>query len=402
MRRLLAILPLTAAAAASHATFDANEFVPRTSMEHAWDIGVRAHTNHVVYVGPEIFPSREDPLIAELLSPSHGPSAPSNPAPAGYHPSDIQRAYGNHTSGGGVIAIVDAYHFPTALADFNTFSTTFGLPTESSTDATLTSDTVFQVVYATGSQPAVDGGWSQEMALDIEWAHAMAPGAKIVLVEAATSNFTDLFQAVDVAAGLPGVTQVSISWGGSEFGSESAFDSHFKHQGITFFASSGDVGGARDYPATSPNIVAVGGTNLSFPNGTPIERGWSGSGGGMSNAERMPPFQDIIMSLVRSRRGVPDISADADPSTGAAVYDSTAYQGFVGWFVVGGTSLSCPLCAGIANAGGARRGSNEQAYIYSHPSGFTDVTVGSSGPNLCKKGWDFVTGYGSPKTATSL
>ena len=371
-------------------------------MEHFWDIGVRAHTNHVIYVGPEQYSNREEPLLAELLSPSHGPSAQQKPAPGGYHPSDLLRAYGNQGLGSGVIAIVDAYHFPTALADFNTFSAMFGLPTEASAAETLAGNSVFQVVYASGSQPTTDGGWSQEMALDIEWAHSMAPNAKIVLVEAASSNFFDLFSAVDVAAALPGVTQVSISWGGSEFSFESGYDSHFSHQGVTFFASTGDVGGARNYPAMSPNVVAVGGTSLSFSTGSPVERAWSGSAGGMSQAERLPAFQDIIMSILHSRRGVPDISADADPNTGAAVYDSTAYQGFVGWFVVGGTSLSCPVCAGIANAGGARRGGAEQAYIYAHPSGFTDITVGSSGPNLCKKGWDFVTGWGSPKTAASF
>ena len=402
MRNFLATILVTATATYSQAEFDANVFVPLSSMEHAWDVGVRAHTNHMVYVGPEMFPSREDPLIAELIGPTHGPAVQRSPAPAGFHPSDFQRAYGDHSSGGGVIAIVDAYHFPSALADFNTFSSTFGLATEPSTTATAGSNRVLQVVYAAGSKPSADGGWSQEMALDIEWAHAMAPGAKIVLVEAASSNFGDLFHAVDIAAALPGVSQISISWGGSEFSNESAYDSHLSHQGVTLFVSSGDVGGARDYPAMSPNVVAVGGTSLSFPNGAPVERGWSGSGGGLSQAERMPSYQSMIMSLLGGRRGAPDIAAVADPNTGAAVYDSTAFQGFVGWYVIGGTSLSCPLCAGIANAGGAKRGAGEQAYIYSHSSGFSDIIAGGAGPNLCKRGWDFVTGYGSPKAPGSL
>src|SRR5579862_1813207 len=281
MRRLLAILKLATMAVASQAAFDANIFVPRSTMEHAWDIGVRAHTNHVLYVGPDYFPSREDAVIAELMNPPHGPSATGIPAPAGFHPTDFQSVYGDRSPGNGVIAIVDAYHFPTALTDFNTFASMFGLPTEGSTDATSSGNSVFQVVYANGSKPAADGGWSQEMAVDIEWAHAMAPGAKIVLVEAATSNFSDLFRAVDVAAALPGVTQVSLSWGGGEFNSESTYDAHLHHAGITFFAATGDVGGARDYPATSPNVVAVGGTRLTFPNSAPVELGWNGSGGGM-------------------------------------------------------------------------------------------------------------------------
>ncbi|HLK13512.1 MAG TPA: S53 family peptidase [Fimbriimonadaceae bacterium] len=401
-RRLLLAAPLALAANPAWAGFDGSVFVPRSSMEHAWDIGERAHTNHVIYVGPEYFPSRQDAVLAELFNPGHGPSAPPNNTPAGYHPSDFQRAYGDFSLGGGVIAIVDAYHFPTALNDFNAFATQFGLPTEGSSDPTLASNPVFQVVYANGSQPGADGGWSQEMALDIEWAHAMAPGAKIVLVEAASSGFTDLFHAVDVAAALPGVTQVSLSWGGSEFPGEAMYDSHFNHAGVSFFAATGDVGGSRDYPAMSPHVVAVGGTSLTFPNGAPYERGWSGAGGGLSQAERMPGFQGPIMSILYGRRGAPDISAVADPGTGAAIYDSTAYQGFVGWYIVGGTSLSCPVCAGVANAGGGRRGANEQAYIYSHASGFSDVVSGGAGANLCRKGWDFVTGFGSPKSSSSL
>ena len=248
MRRVAATLKLLTLVAASHAAFDANVFVPRTSLEHAWDVGVRAHTDHVIYVGPEFFPGHVDPLLAELMNPRHGPSTDRPPMPAGYHPTDFQGAYGDNGSGSGVIAVVDTYDYPTSLADFNTFASTFGLPIESSSNPTAAGNSVFQVVYAAGSQPAADGGWSQEMALDIEWAHAMAPGAKIVLVEAASPNFTDLFQAVDVAASLPGVTQVSLSWGGSEFNGESAYDSHFNHPGVTFFVSSGDTGGAETTP----------------------------------------------------------------------------------------------------------------------------------------------------------
>lgn len=385
----------------SYGAFDANLFVPRSSIEHAWDIGQRAHTNFIVYDGPEFFPNHEDPIVAELMIPPHGPAV-SAATPAGFHPTDYQSAYGDRGAGSGTIAIVDAYHFPTSLSDFNTFSTMFGLPTEASSTATANSNAVFQVVYASGSQPAVDAGWSQEMALDIEWAHAMAPGAKIVLVEAATSNFSDLMHAIDVASALPGVTQVSMSWGGSEFSSEAAYDSHFNHPAITYFASTGDVGGAKNYPATSPAVVAVGGTSLTFINNLPVEHGWTGSGGGASTVERMPSFQNMIMSVLHGRRGVPDVAAVADPNTGASVYDSTPNQGFVGWFVVGGTSLSCPLCAAMANAGGAKHGSAELSYIYSHASGFTDITAGASGPNTCHRGWDMVTGWGTPKSSGSL
>ncbi len=397
MKATLGIL-IISVAASSQAAFDATVFVPQTSVEHGWDIGLRAHTNHLLYVGPEFYPGNENP-IAEIL---HGPRASLNTAPAGFHPSDIQRAYDDRAAGGGVVAIVDAYNYPNALLDFNVFSGMFGLPNESSSNATASTNHVFQVVYASGAKPASDGGWSQEMALDIEWVHAMAPRAKVVLVEAASSSFSDLIKAVDVAADLPGVTQVSMSWGGSEFASELTYDSHFQHSNVSFFASSGDQGGTKIYPSMSPNVVSVGGTTLTLASSGASEKGWSGSGGGASGFEHAPGFQSVIASLVSGRRGAPDISADADPNSGVAVYDSFAYQGFVGWFVVGGTSLASPVCAGMANSGGANRGSAEAAYIYSHSSGFTDISKGSAGANACKTGWDFVTGWGSPKSSGSF
>jgi hypothetical protein len=401
MVKFLSLATLCAGAALANAQVDqANTFVPLTSMVHAWDVGFAAHTNHLIYIGAELFPSQEYPLLADMLT-DHGPALGAS-GPAGFHPTDLQSAYGDHSTGAGVIAIVDAYHFPTSLHDFNSFSAQFGLKQEPSTTATASTNKVFQVVYAKGSQPATNGGWSQEMALDIEWAHAMAPGAKIVLVEAASSSFTDLFGAVQTASGLPGVTQVSMSWGGAEFGSETQYDSKMVKPGVTFFASSGDSGGVREYPAASPSVVSVGGTSLSFSGTTRLEVAWSGSGGGASTVESRPSFQSTIASIVGAKRGIPDISADANPNTGVSVYDSTAYQGFVGWFVVGGTSVACPVCAGIANAGGAKRGSNELAWIYANHGGFNDIKSGSAGANHSVAGWDFVTGWGTPHAASSL
>src|SRR5262249_23737160 len=151
----------------------------------------------------------------------------------------------------------------TALNDFNVFAAQFGLPQETSTDPRASSNKVFQVVYASGKQPRSNCGWAQEAALDIEWAHAMAPSAKIVLVEAASSSFANLFAAVDVASNLPGVTEVSMSWGGSEFSGETSADSHFpQNNGIVYFASSGDTGGQVIYPGASPLVVACGGTSV--------------------------------------------------------------------------------------------------------------------------------------------
>jgi len=303
---------------------------------------------------------------------------------------------------------VDAYHYPTALNDFNVFSNQFGLPTQSGTNATSSSNTVFQVVYANGVQPTKNGGWAQEAALDIEWAHAMAPNAKIVLVEAASSSFTDLFNAVDVASNLPNVKQISMSRGGCEFSSESTYDNHFTKSGVVYFASSGDSGGVVEYPSCSPNVVAVGGTHVNTNSSGAFvsETGWSGSGGGTSKYENKPSYQS---ALAPTKRAVPDISSDADPYTGVCVYDSTRYQGLSGWLVFGGTSVSSPSLAGMVNlAGHSRTSSNaELTWIYGGSLGinyanYRDILTGTAGGNSCAPGWDAVTGVGSPLNTAGL
>src|SRR5712671_6432700 len=180
--------------------------IPASTIERPEDVGLRAHTNH---------------LIRFEGKPGGGGS------PSGETPASLRSVYKLPSTGGsGVIAIVDAFDYPTAENDLNVFSSQFGLP------ACTTANGCFKKVFASGSQPAANCGWSQEAALDIEWAHAMAPNAKIVLVEAATNSFVDLFAAVDVAtsqvlAGPTGKGEVSMSWGGSEFSGENANDSHF-------------------------------------------------------------------------------------------------------------------------------------------------------------------------------
>ena len=307
---------------------------------------------------------------------------------------------------------MDAYHYATALKDFNVFAGQFGLPVEPSTNATAASNKVFQVVYATGRQPQANCGWAQEEALDIEWAHAMAPGAKIVLVEAASASYNDLFKAVDVATSLvkaAGGGEVSMSWGGSEFSTEKSYDKHFAlNSGVVYFASSGDTGGVAIYPSVSPYVVAAGGTTLLY-SGTTFtgEAGWSGSGGGPSRYEAMPGFQmtTVTMPAGLTTRGVPDISFDADPNTGVSVYDSTSCQGMSGWMVFGGTSVSSPCLAGLANAsGGFELDSPHQlqsSYILSS-SYFYDVLTGKAGTFSAGNGWDFVTGIGTPRTLSGF
>jgi subtilase family serine protease len=370
--------------------------VPDSSVEHAQDRGVRAHTNHLLFV-PE----------------KPGPS-PTASSPSGMSPASIRAAYNlpaptTPYTGSGVIAIVDAFDYPTAQADFDTFSAQFGLP-KSTDNVCNGANPCFVKVLATNGKIRSNCGWAQEAALDIEWAHAMAPYAQIILVEAKSNSFTDLFTAVDVATNLVksgGVGsgainkgEVSMSWGGSEFSSEASYDFHFPLNGnVVYFASSGDTGGKTIYPSASPNIVAAGGTSLRFNGTNWVETGWSGSGGGPSAYESRPGYQSGVSSIVGSARGIPDFSFDADPYTGVSVYDSTSCQGLVGWLVFGGTSVSSPSLAGIVNAAGAFNSdsNSELTIIYGGLGGsnFRDITSGTAGSYSAKTGWDFVTGVGS-------
>ncbi len=363
--------------------------IPDTSIERSEDVGVRAHTNHKIFLGS-----------AGGLGPSGGMS-----------PNQIRAFYGvpdMASTGSGVIVIIDAYDYATARSDFNVFSSQFGLPLENSTNATASTNKVFQVVYASGKKPKANGGWGQEAALDIEWAHAMAPYAKIVLVEANSNSNADLYKAVDVAAAIAGVKQVSMSWGGSESSGETSYDTHFNKTGPVFFASAGDAGGKVIYPSCSQYVVAAGGTSVATNSaGNWIgESAWSSGGGGTSAYVAKPNWQ-VGVSGTGARRSVPDISSDADPNTGVAVYDSTAYQGYKGWMVFGGTSVSSPCMAGMLNASGKTYASTTAflTTLYSNfqstPSLFRDITTGSNG-FAAAPGWDFATGVGTPTGTSSF
>jgi subtilase family serine protease len=383
----------------------ARVLVPDSTVEHPEDVGQRAHTNHLVLL-PEKAPSPQA-------------SSPSGETPASLGcvyqvvsplttGCPISGSTTNPSGGSGTIAIVDAYDYPTAYNDLKVFSSTFGLPVPPLCSSSITTS-CFQVVYASGSKPRGNCGWNQEAALDIEWAHAMAPNARIVLVEAASNSFANLFKAVDVASGVvtgSGMTgQVSMSWGGSEFSSESGDDSHFATTGVVYFASSGDTGGKTIYPGVSPNVVCAGGTSVNRTGGNfTSETGWSGSGGGPSTYESIPGYQSVIASIVGTKRGVPDFSFDANPYTGVSVYDSTSCQGMSGWLVFGGTSVASPSLAGIVNLSGSQHNSSdtELSTIYScyatsscYSSNFRDIKSGTAGSFSAGTGWDFVTGVGS-------
>ncbi len=398
---MLAVLALSLQAAFSASSIgplaqNPDFYVPQSSIPK-WYEPLTAHTNHVILTGIPKF--QHEPEAIPLAM--HGPLKMTNPN--GYWPTNLYTAYNVPPNGGTkAIAIVDAYHYATALNDFNVFSKQFGLPLESSTIPLDSTNAHFQVVYQGWSKPAVDDpGWNQEAALDIEWAHAMAPNAKIYLVEAHTNSYADLFASVQMAYALTGVSEVSMSWGGGEFNTEAMYDGTFVHKGTVFFASAGDAGGVVEYPSASPNVVGVGGTTLNMTNGVfASETAWAGSGGGPSAYETRPSYQTAISSIVGTVRGVPDIAADANPYTGVAVYDSTADDGYVGWLVFGGTSVASPVCAGITNNAGSflTSSSAELTKIYGGLGGsnFRDIVSGTAGANTAKVGWDYITGVGSP------
>jgi len=344
--------------------------------------------------------------------------SPASSTVVGLTPSQIRHAYGfdllscssSNTCGSGqTVAIVDAFNDPNIQSDLNTFDSQFGLPT------CTTSNGCFTIATPQGA-PRANRSWALEISLDVEWAHAIAPGAKILLVEAATNSFANLFSAVDFAASQTGVHQVSMSWGGGESSTEVGSDSHFQVTGVTFFASSGDSGHGIIYPSASPFVVSVGGTTLTLGGGNVVsETAWSGSGGGISAFESEPSYQtNYPIPSTGGLRGNPDVSYDADPASGVAVFDSLGDQGFKNWIQVGGTSAGSPQWAAlnaIANAGRTSPLSSTSTTtptnvaLYSiaktaYSTNYRDITSGTNGScgTVCTAGtnYDFVTGLGSP------
>jgi hypothetical protein len=286
--------------------------------------------------------------------------------PSGYTPAQITAAYGlgaitfRSSTGatvagdgsGQTIAIVEVYHDPSIQASLNGFDAKYGLPS-----------VTLDVINQAGNQ--IDDGWSGEETLDVEWAHAIAPAANIVVVEANPGStdqdaFNDLMAAVQAASQAPGVSVVSMSWGFGEYDGESSSDSAFTTAGVTYIAAGGDYG-AVTWPATAPGVLSVGGTSLSLSGsgGYGSEVGWTDTGGGVSRIETEPTFQKALQST--GYRSTPDVAFDADPDTGTAVYfvPPEAPSGPGQWWVIGGTSLGAPAWAGlmaIVNQGRALAG----------------------------------------------
>lgn len=330
--------------------------------------------------------------------------------PTGYGAADLQSAYNLPSDGGGgrTVAVVVAYDGPTAESDLAVYRSQYGLP------ACTTANGCFRKIDQRGGTdyPEPNSSWAGETALDLDMVSASAPAAHILLVEADSDEFEDIFAAVDQAV-AQGAQYVSNSYGSgydSEAGSgedpaqTTEFDAHYNHPGVAMVASSGDRGYGVGYPASSQFVTAVGGTTLRRDPST--TRGWAESvwnnssgapGSGCSAYEPKPKFQKDIGCEMRS---VTDVAAVSDLATGVAVYQT---YGGIGWDVMGGTSAAAPIIAGAyAAAGAPAAGSYPNSYPYLKPSALNDVTSGNNGDcsplYLCTagKGYDGPTGLGSP------
>jgi len=406
----------------------AHVIIPPSSIPGPDDGGKRAHTNI-----RELVPNGPAKPQAGVARPLVGPPVPGTfyetpaslaciyrlvPVTPGCDPNTVTTV---SNRGSKVIAIVDAFDNPSALADLTKYSAQFGLPAPTPAN--------FQVVYARGVQPKSEPGWTLEEALDIEMAHALAPNAKVILVEAASDSDAEILFAEDVASGLvaaAGGGEVSNSWSDYEFAGQLALDTHFSTPKVVYFASTGDSPGV-NWPSTSANVVAVGGTSTSrwpFTGAFRWESSYPEGGGGVSAFVPRPAYQNSISSIVGAQRGVPDVSADAYPFTGVWVFcTGNCGQIINDWHIVGGTSVSSPLFAAMTNAAGrfAPSTASELATIYANNAPvqffgatgrFNKIIHGVCGPyagfttpaanGLANPLWNYCTGVGSPKGLSGL
>lgn len=327
-------------------------------------------------------------------------------------PSQIRTAYGVNSlnaKGLGIgICIVIAFHYPNLQRDFNVFCDVFSLPRRKITIINL------------GATEQNDG-WALECCLDVQWAHAIALNSQIIVVEAKTNSLDDMYDAVKYANDLPSVNIISMSWGTGEFSEQADYDDMFSNKNITYLAASGDLHQEIIYPSSSPNVIAVGGSSLYLNNDNTrnLESVWAESGTGYSEYFSRPSYQDLSTvkltpySGSQDRRITPDLALVANPSTGLIV----VFDGY--YYIVGGTSASCPIMAGVIALSNQIRFQNSkkmltsvvggesivQDYIYENIYGnkpygirynrhFYDIVTGSDGVFVTKKGYD-CSGLGS-------
>ena len=366
-----------------------------------------------------------------------------------YTPAQIRAAYGlvalpavgaaisstlaAQLGAGQTIYIVDAYHDATALSDLNLFSAKFGLPTCANvtiaSTATLPlakppSSCTFSQVNATttaamtATVPVYNATWAPESKLDVQWAHAIAPLARIVLIEMPSSLSSYILGANLLAAKMgPGV--VTMSFGSAEAGWAPSVDSYFAGAGMTYVAAAGDSGSQVLWPAVSPHVLAVGGTGLNWTgSGTRYEAAWSSTGGGLSAYETLPTWQSGVVPAGGSalvRRAVPDVAFNANPMTGE--YVALTLPGLAtAWSAYGGTSIAAPQWAGIVAVANAQRVASAKAVLGdfhstlyqsigkvpgTYAASFGDIVDGTNGTcATCRAGagYDQATGWGTPNS----
>jgi subtilase family serine protease len=334
---------------------------------------------------------------------SRGVRAATAP-PTGYSPADLRAAYNLPATGGAnqTVAIVDAGDDAVAEADLAVYRQTYGLP------ACTTANGCFRKVNQDGAAAPLppDGYWGTEISLDLDLVSAACPNCKILLVESADSQDASLAAAENTAAAL-GATEISNSYGGQEYSIPLSYAAAYSHPGVAITASSGDFGyGIPNFPAVLTSVIAVGGTSLARAANTRgwTESVWNSNGGaaasGCSAWVDKPSWQHDANC---SGRMVADVSADADPNTGPAIY-STA-DGDAGWGVVGGTSAASPFIAGVIGLAGNPSQYPDASYFYSHAGRLNDVVGGNNvmfqdcgGDYQCTAlpGYDGPTGLGTP------
>ena len=283
------------------------------------------------------------------------PSAAKPKVPAGYTPAQIKIAYNvppivYPTSKKVSIAIIIAYHYNNLQKDFDTFCKQYGLP-----QYTLN-------IINLGKPTNVNSGWQLEECLDVQWSYAMNPNANISVIEAKSNTIYDLCNAVQYANNMR-TDIVSMSWGCSEFVGQSTFDSFsFSNPSVCYLAATGDLN-VPCWPALSPNVIACGGTTLSSI--SPLTQStWVSAGCGVSNIYAMPNYQAVpcktsVTMKQYTKRCIPDISCVANPNLGVSVF----YGGQ--WWVVGGTSVSTPIIAGVLSIAVQTRINNKKVAITS-------------------------------------
>ena len=368
-----------------------------------------------------------------------------------YTPAQIRAAYGlpalpASTSGltaaqaaqlgaGQTIYIVNAKHDPNVVAELAAFNAKFNLPGCTSRTLAAGASLPLAAAAATGCElvvaystsagglsataPAYDSGWATEIALDVQWAHATAPLARLVLIEAPDASVASLSNAVALANKMgPGV--VSMSFGAAEGNWVSSYERVFQGTGMSYLAATGDDGAAVSWPSVSSRVVAVGGTTLNYGgSGARSETTWSGTGGGTSVYVALPSYQSGTIGGY-ARRAVADVAFNADPNSGQYVAIIAQGSTSVRWVSAGGTSLATPQWAGllaVANAmrvaGGKAVLGQPHAALYQqigavptqYAAVFKDVASGSNGSCAtcaAKAGYDTPTGWGTPNASALL